>query len=149
MCFQMPPQIACLCGCKVTLIAFIWLFSNVCFQMSPQITCPRRCKEETYNRIGCISLAFPHCAFSSASSSFLFDTVHTCNGCICLCVYKCALKFLGSEMQDHIVRICENGTLFPTVCIQMFTWMVCMQDCILTLFAFVWLFSAMYFWESE
>ena len=56
------------------------------------------------NRIGCIGLAFPHCAFSSASSSFLFDTVHTCNGCICLC----ALKFLGSEMQDHIVGICEN-----------------------------------------
>ena len=63
--------------------------------------------EETYNRIGCISLAFPHCAFSSAFSSFLFDTVHNCNGCICLCISKCALKFLGSEMQDHIVRICE------------------------------------------
>ena len=53
-------------------------------------------------------MAFPRCAFSSASSSFLFDNVHTCNGCICLCVSKCALKFLGSEMQDHIVRICEN-----------------------------------------
>merc|ERR1719264_716625 len=61
--------------------------------------------QSRHNRIG---LAFPRCAFSSASSSFLFDTVHTCNGCICLCVYKCALKFLGSEMQDHIVRICEN-----------------------------------------
>ena len=60
--------------------------------------------------IGCIS--FSHCAFSSASSSFLFDTVHTCNGCICLCVSKCALKFLGPDMQNHILRICEN---FPYV----------------------------------
>ena len=127
MCFQMSPQIACLCGCKVTLVAFIWLFSKVCFQMSSQITC--------------IKLTFSHCAFSSASSSFLFDIVHTCNGCICLCVSKCALKFLGPEMQNHILCICEN---FPYV-----VYLVCMQDCILTLFAFVWLFFAMYCWESE
>ena len=35
--FQMSPQMACLRGCKVTLVAFVWLFSTVYFQMSPQI----------------------------------------------------------------------------------------------------------------
>ena len=35
VCFQMFPQIACLWGCKVTLVAFGWLFSTVSFQMSP------------------------------------------------------------------------------------------------------------------
>ena len=35
--FQMRPQMACLRGCIVTLVAFVWLFSTVCFQMRPQI----------------------------------------------------------------------------------------------------------------
>ena len=41
--FQMSPQIACLWRCKVTLVAFVWFFSTVCFQMSPQFACPRGC----------------------------------------------------------------------------------------------------------
>ena len=40
VCFQMFPQIACLRGCIVTLVAFIRLLSTVCLQMSPQIACP-------------------------------------------------------------------------------------------------------------
>ena len=35
----MCPQIACMWWCKVTLVAFDWLFSTVRFQMSPQIAC--------------------------------------------------------------------------------------------------------------
>ena len=41
--FQMCPQIACLNGCKVTLVAFVWLFSTVVFQMPPQSACMRGC----------------------------------------------------------------------------------------------------------
>ena len=41
VCFQMSPQMSCLRGCIVTLVAFVWLFSTVCFQMSPQMACPR------------------------------------------------------------------------------------------------------------
>ena len=41
VCFQMSHQIACLKGCIVTLIAFVWLFSTVCFQVCPQIVFPR------------------------------------------------------------------------------------------------------------
>ena len=37
----MSPQISCLWGCKVTLVASVWLFSNVRFQMFPQIACLR------------------------------------------------------------------------------------------------------------
>ena len=33
--FQMCPQSACLRGWIVTLVAFVWLFSTVCFQMCP------------------------------------------------------------------------------------------------------------------
>ena len=43
VCFQMCPQIACLRGCKVTLVAFVWFFSTVRYQMSPQIACLSRC----------------------------------------------------------------------------------------------------------
>ena len=41
--FQMSSQIAWIRGCKVALIAFVWLFSNVHFQMRPQINCFKRC----------------------------------------------------------------------------------------------------------
>ena len=44
MCFQMILQTACIWGCKVTLVAFVWLFTTVHFQMHPQSTCIRRCK---------------------------------------------------------------------------------------------------------
>ena len=37
----MCPRIACPRWCKITLVAFVWLFSTVCFQMSPQIACLR------------------------------------------------------------------------------------------------------------
>ena len=42
--FQMCPQIACLIGCIITQVAFVGLFSTVCFQMSPQTACLIGCK---------------------------------------------------------------------------------------------------------
>ena len=41
--FHMCPQIACLKGCKITLITFVLLFSTVHFQMRLQSTCIRGC----------------------------------------------------------------------------------------------------------
>ena len=41
---QMCPQIACIRGCKCTLVAFVQLFSAVDFQMSCQSACIRGCK---------------------------------------------------------------------------------------------------------
>ena len=43
VCFQMCPQIACIRGCIVTLVAFVCLFSAVDFQMCPQCACIRGC----------------------------------------------------------------------------------------------------------
>ena len=40
--FQMSPQIYCLRGGIVTLVAFVWPFSTVRFQMTPQSACLRR-----------------------------------------------------------------------------------------------------------
>ena len=37
LCFTCPR------GCKVTLVAFVWLFSAVCFKMCPQSVCIRGC----------------------------------------------------------------------------------------------------------
>ena len=39
--FQMSPQVACTRRGIITLVAFVWLFSTVHFQMSPQIACLR------------------------------------------------------------------------------------------------------------
>ena len=39
--FQMSPQRTWIIAGKVTLAAFVWFFSTVCFQMSPQIACLR------------------------------------------------------------------------------------------------------------
>ena len=36
-------QRACIRGCKVTLVALVWLFSTVRFQMCPQMLCIGRC----------------------------------------------------------------------------------------------------------
>ena len=37
--FQMCPEMACLRGCILALVAFVWLFTTVCFQMVPQNVC--------------------------------------------------------------------------------------------------------------
>ena len=42
--FQVSPQIACLRGCVITLVAFVWLFTKMCFQMSLQTSNIRWCK---------------------------------------------------------------------------------------------------------
>ena len=39
----MCPQNVCIRGCKITLVAFVCLFSTVHFKMSLQTACPRRC----------------------------------------------------------------------------------------------------------
>ena len=44
VCFQMSPKMACLNRCKITLVAFVGIFSTVRFQMSSQMACLRRCK---------------------------------------------------------------------------------------------------------
>ena len=104
----MPPQISYLVRCKLTLIAFACLFSDVSFQMSPQST---RITTD-------IDLTFLHCVLSNVISNFLNEQRKTllcvfqvvpqvaCSkGCIItlvasidfspLCDFKCILKLAG------------------------------------------------------
>ena len=37
--FEKSPQSTCMRQCKITLVAFVWLFSIVRFQMCPQMAC--------------------------------------------------------------------------------------------------------------
>ena len=117
----MQSYIGCIC-----LTCFHCIFLNVSSMYLDQ----RR-----HNRIGCIGLAFPRCAFSSASSGFLFDTVHTCNGCICLSFSHCVFPNASSNFLDQKCEMTLFAfvTIFTPVCLQMHPWMVCMQDCLLTL----------------
>ena len=75
VCFDMSPQIACVGGCIVTKVAFVWLFPTVRFQMPPHIACPREC------RVTLVAFVwFFHCASSSVSSNCLsqrMDWLHS------------------------------------------------------------------------
>ena len=92
---------ACLRICKVTLVAFVWLFSTVRFQMCPQISCMRRgivalvafvwffsavplklLHKRMQIHIGFIFLTFLHCVISNASSNGLYLKIHSRIGCI-------------------------------------------------------------------
>ena len=57
-------QIACLIGCKVTLLAFVWL-SPLCFHMCPQNVCTRYC----IVTLVAFVWTFLHCAFSNDASN--------------------------------------------------------------------------------
>ena len=98
-------QTARLWGCKVTLVAFVWLFSTVSFQMCPQIACLR------HIHIGCIRLIFPHCVFSNVSSNCRPERMHSHIGCICLSFPHCVFSnfspnHLSELMQSHIGNTC-------------------------------------------
>ena len=41
VCFQMCPQSAGICSCIVTLVAFVWFFCSACFHMHLQIVCQK------------------------------------------------------------------------------------------------------------
>ena len=97
---------------KVTLHAFVWLFSTVWEQINLQKSCTEdiwahwlsfftflhcvmlnelsKCLHKKmlgYNK--CIWLAFLHCAFSNVSSSCLPETMQSHTGCICLtCIHS-------------------------------------------------------------
>ena len=104
----MCPQIACLNGCKVTLVAFVWFFSTVCFQMSPQIARIRGCI------VALVAFLWP------------FSTV-----CFQMCPQRPC-------MRGCIVAVMAFLWLFPTMGLQMSPQTSFLRGCICTLVAFVW-----------
>ena len=60
VCFQMTPQIDVMRKNKVTLVAFVWLFSTVFSNVDLKIL-----DQSRQSHIGCICLTFLHCVFSN------------------------------------------------------------------------------------
>ena len=102
-------------ACKVTLVAFVWLFSTVCLQMCPQIACIR----------GCI--------ITQVAFVWFFSTV-------CLQMCPQITRLIGCKI-TQVTFV----WLFSTVCFQVCPQIACLRWCIITLAAFVWLFSTVRF----
>ena len=103
----MRPQITCLGGCILTLVAFVQLFSAVCFQMCPLSPCIIGCK------------------FALVAFVRLFSTVrfHMCLQIPCL--NRCKFALVAFVW------------LFSTVPFQMSPQIICLGRAIVTLVAFV------------
>ena len=104
----MPPQITCLIGGKITLAAFVLLFSAVGFQVCPQ-TAYKRMQSHT----GYICLIFLHCVFSNAPSNCLPEKMHSLIGCICLIFRHCVFSDVSTnhlhvKMHNYTDCICST-----------------------------------------
>ena len=102
--FQMYPQNICTGSCKVTQVAFSWLFPTVPFKMSPQIAYLNGCK---VTLVAFVWL-FLHCAFSDVSWEHLHWKMHSHAGCTFF-------------------------YFFPTVCFRMSLQIACLWGCKVTL----------------
>ena len=131
----MCSQNICPRGCKVTLVAFIWLFSTVFYQMCPQTVCPRGCivtlvafvwlfsivcvsnvssnylPERMHSHIGCICLAFLHCAFSNVSLNCIYQKWQCHTGCICLTCQFFAEGFSNLQSSNQRYNLQESFPL--------------------------------------
>ena len=107
----MRPQITCLGGCILTLVAFVQLFSAVCFQMCPLSPCIIGCK------------------FALVAFVRLFSTVrfHMCLQIPCLNRCKFALVafvwlFSTVPFQMSPQIICLGRAIVTLVASNLFTW---------------------------
>ena len=109
-CLLKSPQIACLRGCIIALVAFVWLFSTVCFQMFPQRTWIRACKVTLVTFVWLLSTVlfqmWPQiacmngCKVTLVAFVWLFSTVHF------------RLKELGSEhVKSHWLHLFDFSPL--------------------------------------
>ena len=160
----MAPQRTWVRACIVTLVASFWLFFTVWFFIYPQITYLWGC-----SHTDCICWTFLHRVFSYASSKHVGHAqshwLHL-SAFSSMCVFKCALKspacadtklhwlqlfgffqcVISNESSNCLPQQKQSYTgciclVFPTVLFQMCTQMSCLIWRIVTLAAFVWLFS--------
>jgi len=103
----MYPQIACLWGRKVTLVAFVWLFSTVRFQMYPQLPAWDDGNSHWLHLLG----FSPLCVFKCLHKEFVSEQakshwLHLFDFSP-LCVFKCALKASAREdAKSHWLQLC-------------------------------------------
>ena len=113
--FQMYLQNICTGSCKVTQVAFSWLFPTVPFKVSPQIAYLSGCK---VTLVAFVWL-FLHCAFSDVSWEYLHGKMHSHAGCTFftfspLCVFECLFKLPACEdAKSHWLHLIE----FSPVCV--------------------------------
>ena len=113
---------------------------------------PSNCLLETsQSHIGCICTAFLHCVFSHVFSNYLPDRMHSHIGYICLTFLHCAFSklfsnWMAGNMQSYIGYIYLNflHCAFSNVFFQL----TCLRRGIVTLVAFIWLFSTLGFQMS-
>ena len=133
----MSPQSTCIGGCKVTLVALVWLFPTMHLQMCTQTRSIGRCKFTV--------VAFV-CLFSALQFQML-PQIASISGCILTLVAFVQL-FSTVYFQMCPQNVCIRGCkvtlvafvcLFSTVHFQMSLQTACPRRCIVTLVAFVWL----------
>ena len=111
VCFQMLPQIACLRGCIITLVAFVWLLSTVCFHMPPQIPCLRGCKVTLVAFVWLFTtVRFQMCP----QSTFLGASIVTLVALVWLCSRVCFYMIPQSPfIQGCIITLVTFVKFFP------------------------------------
>ena len=95
----MCPQSAWIRGCKVTLVAFVWLFSTVRFQMCPQSACIRGCKVTLVAFLWLLSTVF----FSTVPSTDLLE-IHYRTGSTVWVFYSIHLLILV-QILLYLIRV--------------------------------------------
>ena len=99
--------------------------------------------------IGCICLAFLHCAFLNVSSNGLPERMQSHTGCICLSFHDCAFSNISLKNLTPSKRIHTGSIFFLTpVCFHMCPQIAFPRRCIVTLVAFDGLFSSVCFQMS-
>ena len=153
--FQMYSQIACLRGCIVTLVAFVWLFSTMCLNF---LCCVfSNClPERIYNHIGCACFTFSTMCFqmcrqiacmrgckTTLVALFYFSSTVSLQmacpgGCIITMVAfawlfsHCVFLNVPSNCL-HERRLNHNGSIFlffSTMCFQMHHQIASKRECI-------------------
>ena len=76
----------------------------------------------------------------------IFNTKQVKTTILHVCAFPNAPSNLGQKCKITFFAFVK---IFPTLCIQMYTWMLCMQDCILTLFAFFYFSSLCIFGDPN
>ena len=89
----MDPQIACMDGCKVALVAFVWLFSSVCFHVCPQTAFMIRC---IVTQVAFLWLFSSVCFQMCTQIACMRTRLHLFNFSS-FCVFKCVLKSFAWE----------------------------------------------------
>ena len=122
----MSPQMACLRGSIITLVAFVWLISTVCFQMSPQIACLRRC---IVTLVAFVWL-FSNVCFRNEPSNCIFEKMPVTP--VAIIVFVSTLCIVTPWLLLFF--------LFSTVYFQMTPQITCLTRCIVALVAFFFFF---------